>query len=122
VVATCLRSREKEDLLMKWSWKVGHLAGIELRIHATFGLLITWVGASYWISGHGSVAIVAGVAFILAVFSCAVLHEIGHALAARRFGIPTKDITLLPIGGVARLEKCRRSQHKNCGLPWPDRL
>jgi Zn-dependent protease len=105
MVAICLRTRVKEDLLMKWSWKVGRLAGIELRIHATFGLLITWVGAGYWISGNGPVAILAGVAFILALFSCVVLHEMGHALAARQFGIPTKDIMLLPIGGVARLER-----------------
>jgi Zn-dependent protease/CBS domain-containing protein len=90
---------------MKWSWKVGQLAGIDLRIHATFLLLLGWVGASYWISSKSVGAMLGGVAFILAPFACVVLHEMGHALAAREFGIKTRDITLLPIGGLARLER-----------------
>jgi Zn-dependent protease/CBS domain-containing protein len=90
---------------MKWSWKVGQLAGIELRIHATFVLLLGWVWASYWIAGKSMEAMLAGVGFIVALFACVVLHEMGHALAARKFGIQTRDITLLPIGGVARLER-----------------
>jgi len=90
---------------MKWSWKVGQLAGIELRIHATFVLLLGWVWASYWIAGKSMEAMLAGVGFIVALFACVVLHEMGHALAARKFGIQTRDITLLPIGDVARLER-----------------
>lgn len=90
---------------MKWSWKVGHLAGIDLRIHATFLLLIGWIGASYWIAGKSMAAMLAGVGFIVALFACVVFHEMGHAMAARNFGIRTRDITLLPIGGLARLER-----------------
>jgi Zn-dependent protease len=90
---------------VKWSWNIGRLAGIELRIHATFVLLIAWVGASCWMANQSIGAVLAGVVFMLALFSCVVLHEMGHALAAKRFGVPTKDITLLPIGGVARLER-----------------
>lgn len=90
---------------MKWSWKIGTLAGIETRIHLTFLLLLAWVGASHWITGRSVDAALNGVAFILALFGCVLLHELGHALAARRYGIPTRDITLLPIGGVARLER-----------------
>lgn len=90
---------------MKWSWKIGKLAGIELRIHVTFLLLLGWVGATHWMAGRSAGAAWNGVAFILALFGCVLLHELGHSLAARQYGIPTRDITLLPIGGVARLER-----------------
>jgi Zn-dependent protease/CBS domain-containing protein len=90
---------------MKWSWKIGQLAGIDLRIHATFLLLLGWVLVSHWMAGESMDAMLAGIAFIAALFACVVLHEMGHALAARKFGIRTRDITLLPIGGVARLER-----------------
>ena len=90
---------------MKWSWRVGEFAGIGVYIHATFLLLIGWVALSHWREGRSLEAAAAGVFFILALFACVVLHEYGHALAARRYGIKTRDITLYPIGGVARLER-----------------
>jgi Zn-dependent protease/CBS domain-containing protein len=95
----------KENNKMKWSWKVGQLAGIDLRIHATFLLLLGWVGASYWMATKSMAAMLAGVVFIIALFACVVFHEMGHATMARKFGIQTRDITLLPIGGLARLER-----------------
>jgi len=90
---------------MKWSIRIGRFSGIDVRMHITFLLLVGWVALVYWRQGQSVSAAVAGVAFILSVFLCVILHEFGHALAARRYGIKTRDIILLPIGGVARLEK-----------------
>jgi Zn-dependent protease len=90
---------------MKWSWRIGRVAGIALYMHVTFLLLVGWVAISYYAARRSVADALIGVAFILCLFAIVVLHELGHALTARRFGIPTRDITLLPIGGVARLER-----------------
>jgi len=89
---------------MRWSVKIARVAGTEVRIHITFLLFLAWIGFSYYYVG-GAAAAIPGVLFVLALFGCVLLHEFGHALAARAFGIPTPDITLLPIGGVARLQR-----------------
>ncbi|MHA7884244.1 site-2 protease family protein [Nitratireductor rhodophyticola] len=89
---------------MGWSFNIGKIGGTVLRVHVTFFLLLVWIWFMHYQIG-GSAAAWEGVAFILAVFACVVLHEFGHALAARRYGIRTPDITLLPIGGLARLER-----------------
>ena len=90
---------------MKWQWKLGRFAGIDVFVHATFVLLIGWVGYSQWLENRNWGDVFNGILFILALFLCVVLHEYGHALTARRYGIKTRDITLYPIGGVARLER-----------------
>jgi len=90
---------------MKWSMKLAEFAGIAVRVHATFLILVGWVALASWQAEQTVAAVVGGIAFILAIFVCIVLHEFGHALTARRYGIRTRDITLLPIGGVARLER-----------------
>ncbi|HEU6450323.1 MAG TPA: site-2 protease family protein [Gemmatimonadaceae bacterium] len=101
---------------MKWSWKLGRFAGIEVRLHATFLILLAWVAfASYQLRGSVSDA-VSGVVFILAVFASVILHEYGHALTARHYGIPTKEITLLPIGGVAQLERIPREPQRELAV------
>ncbi len=89
---------------MGWSLPIFRVAGIQLRIHITFLLLIAWLAFGYYAQG-GSAAAASRVIFVLLLFLCVVLHEFGHAFAAKAFGINTPDITLLPIGGVARLER-----------------
>jgi Zn-dependent protease len=89
---------------MSWSLPIIRIAGIQLRIHVTFLLLIGWLAFGYYEEGGSAVA-AARVIFILLLFVCVVLHEFGHAFTAKAFGINTPDITLLPIGGVARLER-----------------
>jgi Zn-dependent protease len=83
------------------SWKMGRVAGIDFYLHPTFLLILFYAGMF-----DGGVLAVGS---IVAVFGCVLLHEMGHALMARRYGIETEDITLYPIGGVARLKRMPRS-------------
>jgi stage IV sporulation protein FB len=89
---------------MAWSFTIARIFGSEVRIHVTFFLLLLWIGVAHYQHG-GMPAAITGIVFILALFACVVAHEFGHALMARRYGIRTPDITLLPIGGLARLER-----------------
>lgn len=106
---------------MKWSWKLARIAGIDVYIHVTFLLLIYLVGISYWNQQGTIEAVISGVAYILVLFGCVVLHEFGHSLTARRYGIGTRSITLLPIGGIASLEKMPEDprQEINVALAGP---
>jgi Zn-dependent protease len=90
---------------MPWSWKLARIAGIDVRVHATFLVVVVWIGLIHWNEGQSLTAVGEGVGFLLVLFGCVVLHEFGHALTAARYGIRTRDITLLPIGGLARLER-----------------
>ena len=90
---------------MTWSWKLARIAGIDIYVHVTFAMVIVWIGVIYWSQNQNFGAVLTEVGFILALFACIVLHEYGHALTARRYGIRTLGITLFPIGGLARLER-----------------
>jgi len=90
---------------MGWSLRIGRLFGIDVYVHFTFLILLAWIGAASYMATGDPLAAVVGLLLTGAVFGIIVLHELGHALAARYYGIPTRDITLLPIGGVARLER-----------------
>ena len=90
---------------MSWSWTIGRIFGIKLRMHWTFLLLLAYVGFAISQQEEGWLPVVEGILLVLAVFGCVILHECGHALTARRFGVATEDITLLPIGGVARMQR-----------------
>ncbi len=105
---------------MKWSFRIAKIAGTEVRVHATFFLLLFWVGMSFLLSG-GTTAAITSIVFICALFLCVLLHEFGHVLTAKRFGIETPDITLLPIGGLARMKSMpkRPSQELVVALAGP---
>lgn len=89
---------------MSWSLNIGSIAGTAIRIHFTFLLFLVWIFVANWASG-GPPAAWQGLIFILLLFACVLAHEFGHILTARAFGVPTPDVTLLPIGGVARLAR-----------------
>ncbi len=89
---------------MRWALRLGRIAGTEVRIHLTFFLLLAWLAvADYQAGGWGEA--LHWTVFTCLVFFCVLLHEFGHALAARHYGIRTPDITLFPFGGVARIER-----------------
>jgi Zn-dependent protease len=84
------------------SWRIGSAFGIPVYVHPTFLLLPLWVMLAN--RGGGVAGSLFLSAMVVAVFACVLMHEFGHALMARRFGINTRDVTIYPIGGVARLE------------------
>lgn len=84
-----------------WSFRIGRIVGIDIKVHLTFLLILVWGALNY----GGSAGPLYGVTVTLALFTLVLLHELGHSLAARQFGIAVRDIVLLPIGGVARLER-----------------
>jgi Zn-dependent protease/predicted transcriptional regulator len=100
---------------MTWSFRIGRFFGIDVFLHFTFLLMLVWiVGEAYyrtkdwWVAGDRLL-------FFILLFTIVVMHEYGHALTARLFGVKTKDIILLPIGGVARLESIPQK-------PWQEFL
>jgi Zn-dependent protease len=90
---------------VQWTWRLTDVSGIRVSVHATFLLLVAWFAVMYWLEVGSLARAASGVALFLLLFGCVLLHELGHALTAQRFGLATREITLLPIGGIARLER-----------------
>lgn len=90
---------------MKRALKIGKVFNTKIEIHWTFLLLLAYVAWSTYNAGGNFDEIVLQIAFVLSIFVCVILHELGHVRAAFHFGIPTKKVTLLPIGGVAQIER-----------------
>jgi len=89
---------------MGWSVSIGSIAGTAIRLHVTFLLFLVWIFFASYSSG-GAEAAWTSLAFMILLFACVVAHEFGHIFMARRFGVATPTVTLLPIGGVAQLER-----------------
>ena len=89
---------------MNWSFRFARVAGIDIKIHITF-FLILLLGALQWGGRFGAAGAVFGVLLMILLFVCVTLHELGHSLVAQRFGVPTREIVLLPLGGVALLSR-----------------
>jgi Zn-dependent protease/CBS domain-containing protein len=89
---------------MSWSIPIGTVRGTVIRLHLTFLLFLLWIAVAHYSAG-GPQAALEGVLFISLLFLCVLLHEFGHITAARHYGVQTPDVILLPIGGVARLER-----------------
>jgi len=89
---------------MSWSLNIGKVAGTVVRIHLTFLLFLAWIFAASYAQG-GAATAWDSLLFMILLFLCVLLHEFGHIFTARAFGVPTPYVTLLPIGGVAQLER-----------------
>src|SRR5215471_17461356 len=92
------------EVSMSWSFKIGRVAGTAILVHVTFVLFLGWIFVASWVAG-GPQSAWQALAFMLLLFACVVAHEFGHIFTARAFGVTTPDVVLLPIGGVARLER-----------------
>src|SRR6266513_1690258 len=90
--------------MKSWSLPIGKYFGIKVFVHWTFWILIVWIFLLHFGTGYDLRQGLFGALFVLSIFACVVLHEFGHALTAKRFGIVTRDITLYPIGGISSFE------------------
>jgi Zn-dependent protease/CBS domain-containing protein len=106
--------RAAPEAFMSWSFNIGRIAGTAILVHVTFVLFLGWIFVASWVAG-GPESAWQALAFMLLLFACVVAHEFGHIFTARAFGVTTPDVVLLPIGGVARLERIPEE-------PWQELL
>lgn len=93
--------------MTSWSYRIGTIADINIRVHATFAIIVALAAAGWW--SHGISGMAFGAALVILLFACILLHELGHALAARAYNVPVREIILLPIGGIAFLGRAVRN-------------
>ncbi len=103
---------------MRWSWRLGRVLGVEIKLHVTFFLLVVWYAYQSYLAG-GQRLMLFSLVFLPTLFLCVLLHEFGHILMGRRFGINTRDVILSPIGGIARLEGMPERPRRRCWSRWP---
>jgi len=97
---------------MRWSWRIARVADIDIKVHATFVLVLA-LGAFAWSGAHGLAGAAFGALMMALLFTSVTLHELGHSLVAQRFGVPVREIILLPIGGVAMMSgRPKRPSHE----------
>jgi Zn-dependent protease/CBS domain-containing protein len=101
---SCYDPARNRRFVMSWSVNIGSIAGTAIRIHVTFLLFLVWIFVA-GLATSGVNDAVNSLVFMVLLFACVVAHEFGHIFTARAFGVPTPDVTLLPIGGVARLAR-----------------
>jgi Zn-dependent protease/CBS domain-containing protein len=89
---------------LSWTISIGRVSGTVVKVHWTFLLFLAWIAIAFYFQG-GAAAAAGGVMFLLLLFVCVLLHEFGHILTARYFGVRTPDVILLPIGGMSRMER-----------------
>lgn len=90
---------------MSWAWRVARIRGVDVNVHATFVIFLVWIALASHARGAPPEATIATVLFVVAIFTSVLLHEFGHVVVAQHFNVGTRRITLLPIGGVAELER-----------------
>src|SRR4051812_7146061 len=96
---------------MSWSLNIGSITGTQVRVHITFLLFLGWIFAASYVTG-GAQSAWSSLLFMVLLFACVLAHEFGHIFVARGFGVATPDVTLLPIGGLARLERIPEQPHE----------
>lgn len=99
---------------MGWSFSIAKVAGISIKVHVTFFLILV-LGAVQWGGPYGVAGAIFGILLMILLFVCVTLHELGHSIVAQRLGIPVREIVLLPLGGVALLSR-------NPSKPWHELL
>ena len=99
--------------MRSWSIPAGRLFGVDIRIHLTFLFLLVFVWFTQSVA-LGTAGAMRGLALVAIIFGCVVLHELGHALVARRSGVAVRSIILLPIGGVTLMEDMGQRTRRSC--------
>lgn len=107
---------------MSWSMKMLKIKGIDIKVHLTFVLILIWAAYSWSVSSDaGLQGALFGVAATLLLFISVTLHELGHSFMALKYGVKVRDITLMPMGGLARMDEIPEDPVKDYALPLQDR-